>query len=182
MLSTLRQLLSPNSLIQKKDIAMDEVPSSNAAPNKLSAAVKNMFLAALSETANVSASARKAQVATSTLYSERRRFTKFRSQWAEALCEGYVRLESDLLAEALRKPSAKTGEMMLKVRAQKQRLGTTLLSMHRQSVKAQTTTKPVAAKHASVSLTTQLLAKLMAMRSNNDNKRMAQDRSMDGAA
>jgi hypothetical protein len=154
---------------------MDSAMPPTPAPNKLSAAEKNAFLAALSETANVSASARKANVTTSKIYSERRRLAKFRTQWAEALFEGYARLESDLLAEALRKPSAQTSEMMLKARAQKQRLGTTLLSMHRQSVKADLAAKPAAAKREPISFTSQLLGKLLAMRSSNDAKRIGHD-------
>ncbi len=160
---------------------MDEPMPPIVAPNRLSALEKNAFLAALSEAANVSAAARKAQVATSKIYSERRRMAKFRAQWADALCEGYARLESDLLAEALRKPSAQTSEMMLKVRAQKQRLGTTLLSMHRQSVKAENVAKPAAAKREALGFTAQLLGKLMAMRSTNETKSFSQQRMIGGA-
>jgi hypothetical protein len=184
---TTRFLIAP---IHIKDIAMDAVRVVNAVPldaapiiaqkTKLSALEKNTFLAALSETANVSASARKAGLSTSKVYRERRTKTKFRELWMEALREGYIRLESDLLAEALRTPSAQISDMMLKARTQKQRLGTTLLTMHRQSVKAESIAKPVLAKQEVTSFTSQLLAKLMAMRSNNDNKRIGQDRAIGG--
>ena len=112
-----------------------------ALPNRGSAAFtrarRDAFLARLSETANVTASARLAGVATGIVYRERRKCPEFRSAWAEALCEGYVRLESEILAEALRKPSSRTPEPVLKARASKMRLAMALLTLHRASVRGE---------------------------------------------
>jgi hypothetical protein len=168
-----------DEVLALKDVPIETMPTC-AKANKLSALEKNTFLAELSETANVTASARKAGLSTSKVYRERRTKPKFRELWLDALREGYTRLEADLLAEALRAPSAKISDMMLKARTQKQRLGTTLLTMHRQSVRAESIAKPVLAKQEVTSFTSQLLAKLMAMRSNNDNKRIGQDRAIGG--
>ena len=74
-------------------------PSGNA---RLNAAARKRFLDHLAQTANVAASARKAGVNSDAVYSERRRLPEFRGEWAEALTEGYVRLETDLLADALK--------------------------------------------------------------------------------
>ena len=55
------------------------------------------FLAALSESSNVSAAARKARVETSTVYKARRDEAEFNRNWQKALAEGYDNLELDLL-------------------------------------------------------------------------------------
>jgi len=55
------------------------------------------FLAALAETSNVSAAARKAKVDTSTAYQRRRDNAEFNRQWQASLCEGYDNLEMELL-------------------------------------------------------------------------------------
>jgi hypothetical protein len=55
------------------------------------------FLARLAATSNVSAAAKAAGVATSTVYETRRSNPEFNRKWQEALCEGYELLEMDLL-------------------------------------------------------------------------------------
>jgi hypothetical protein len=55
------------------------------------------FLAALAESSNVSAAARKAKVPTGTEYKLRRGDADFRGAWLNALCEGYDNLEMSLL-------------------------------------------------------------------------------------
>lgn len=55
------------------------------------------FLAALAETSNVSAAARKAGIYTAKAYEERRKRPEFNRQWQQALCEGYDHLEMELL-------------------------------------------------------------------------------------
>jgi uncharacterized phage protein (TIGR02218 family) len=59
---------------------------------RLNAATRKAFLIHLSETANVSASARKVDVGTSSIYAERRRLSDFRAAWTAALAEGYGQL------------------------------------------------------------------------------------------
>jgi hypothetical protein len=137
-------------------------PSGNA---RLNAPARKRFLDHLAQTANVAASARKAGVNSDAVYAERRRLPEFRGEWAEALTEGYVRLETDLLADALKRASSSTTDGMLKAKAQKQRLQLGLLSAHRGTVKGNAT--PVAARTNSFDLPTlkaQLILKLTQMR------------------
>lgn len=55
------------------------------------------FLAELAASSNVSASARKAGIATTTAYEARRGNPEFNRAWQRALCEGYEHLEMELL-------------------------------------------------------------------------------------
>lgn len=56
-----------------------------------------IFLGELAASSNVSASARKAGVSTSTAYEARRTNPEFNRDWQRALCEGYEHLEMELL-------------------------------------------------------------------------------------
>ncbi len=56
-----------------------------------------IFLSELAATSNVSASARKAGVASATAYDARRASPEFNRKWQQALCEGYDYLEMELL-------------------------------------------------------------------------------------
>ncbi|MBK8631367.1 MAG: hypothetical protein IPN84_14590 [Sphingomonadales bacterium] len=105
-------------------------------------AARATFLAHLAETSNVSASARMAKITSSRVYRERLRFPAFRAQWQDALAEGYARLEAELLAEALRPASGNLKDITLKSRQMKVRLGMTLLSLHRASVRGAKPTLP----------------------------------------
>lgn len=131
---------------------------------RLNAAQRKQFLGALSETANVSASARTAGITGGSVYAERRRSHGFRAYWSEALGEGYARLEADLLAEALQAASGTTSDGTLKARAQKHRLRLSLLNVHRANVK----NSPVAPAQRSTAdlgvLKAQLILKLTQMR------------------
>ena len=102
---------------------------------RLNMKIRSLFLDHLAQTANVSASALAAGVKSSAVYAERRRTPAFRDAWALALAEGYARLETDLLAEALQSASGRTADGTLKARAQKHRLAIALLNAHRASVK-----------------------------------------------
>ena len=93
-----------------------------------------VFLAHLAETSNVSAAARKAKVATSTVYELRRIDAEFNRKWQVALCEGYDNLEFDLLArlrsgELRPAAGAKKG-----VRSYDNATSLRLLTAHRESV------------------------------------------------
>ena len=55
------------------------------------------FLAELAATSNVSASARKAGISTTTAYDARRSDPEFNRKWQSALCEGYEHLEMEML-------------------------------------------------------------------------------------
>lgn len=55
------------------------------------------FLAALADTSNVAAAARRAQIDVSTAYHRRRQDHEFNRNWQIALCEGYDNLEMELL-------------------------------------------------------------------------------------
>lgn len=103
--------------------------------SRFDAAARRVFLEHLAATANVSASARKAGIPASRAYQLRRKNEGFRGEWAEALAEGFARLEMDLLAEALTNANGNIKDSTLKARAQKHRLALALLAAHRASVK-----------------------------------------------
>ncbi len=98
---------------------------------------RKIFLAHLAETANVTASARKAGVSTGCVYAARRKSAPFDKAWHSALCEGYARLEADLLAEALRPAGSNIKDSTIKNRTMKTRLGLSLLTLHRASVRGE---------------------------------------------
>ena len=100
-----------------------------------SAKARKAFLDHLAESSNVTASAKVAEVHSSLVYRERLRSPDFRAQWLEALAEGYVRLETSLLGEALVSASGTIADKTLKARDQKIKLGLSLLSAHRASVR-----------------------------------------------
>lgn len=95
----------------------------------------DLFLEALAESSNVAASARRAGTSANAMYRERRRNAPFAARWHAALCEGFARLEAELLAEALVAPSGNVKDATLKSRAQKYRLGLALLAAHRAAVR-----------------------------------------------
>lgn len=123
-----------NKLHSKPEQSGAEVATSGR-PQGFTKARRAAFLARLAETANVSASARTAGVTTAIAYRERRRCAEFRAAWGEALGEGYVRLESEILAEALRRPDGRTPDATLKARAARTRLAMSLLTLHRAAVR-----------------------------------------------
>jgi hypothetical protein len=98
---------------------------------------RKIFLSHLAQSANVSASAREANVHSVTVYRERQRNAAFRTKWEAALAEGYVRLETELLGEALIPASGNVKDATLKARAQKYRLGMGLLASHRAAVRGE---------------------------------------------
>lgn len=122
----------------------------------------DLFLDALAESSNVSASARAAGLPANAMYRERRRNARFAARWHEALCEGFARLEAELLSEALIAPSGNVKDVTLKSRAQKYRLGLALLAAHRAAVRG--ARLPVAGAAPNAGAKARLVAKLEAMR------------------
>src|SRR3546814_9230368 len=74
----------------------------------------DVFLDELAASSNVAASARAAGVSANAMYRERRRNAAFAKRWLAALCEGYARLEAELLSEALVTPHGNVKEATLK--------------------------------------------------------------------
>ena len=147
------------------------MPKIKAAPvPRLNASTRKAFLAHLAETSNVAASTRFADISKSSVYAERRRLPEFRAGWAVALSEGYARLETDMLHDALKAPSAKTTDAMLKARAQKDRLRLAILSMHRASVKGAGTIAAQTAIAEPGITKAGFIAKLFQMRSGEHRK------------
>lgn len=109
-----------------------------AAPGKLTFAQwSRHFLAELAATSNVSASARRAGISTTTAYETRRTNPEFNRKWQQALCEGYDHLEMELLnrlrsGEVKPPSSAKRG-----VRAFDNATALRLLAAHRDSATRQ---------------------------------------------
>lgn len=79
------------------------------------AAAQKRFCAMLARTGNVSASARHAGIATSTLYAMKARSLKFKAEWQAALDEALDALEESLLDRAIngvRKPIVYGGKVV----------------------------------------------------------------------
>lgn len=133
----------------------------------IGAAARTAFLNTLAYSVNVTKAAKAAGVTTAAIYRERERDAKFRAAWQTALCEGYARLEAQLLAEALVAASPKTSDAMLKARQAKHRLGLALLAAHRAAVRGERT---VAAPHYddAADAKARLRAKLAEMKANED--------------
>ncbi len=131
---------------------------------RLNAATRKAFLAHLAQTANVSASARVAGIDGDAAYAERRRLPVFLAEWMDALGEGYARLEANMLAEALQPANGKTSDGTLKARAQKHRLGISLLTAHRASVKGPAAFSVATTKVDLGAVKAQLTLKLTQMR------------------
>lgn len=136
-------------------------PSGN---NRLNATTRKSFLDHLARTANVSASARAAGISGDAVYSAHRRLPEFRAEWKDALAEGYVRLETNMLADALKRPSSKTSDAMMKARAQQLRLQLGLLNAHRGSVKGNSAAASAPIAVDLPTLKAQLILKLTQMR------------------
>jgi hypothetical protein len=102
---------------------------------KFGAVAQAAFLARLAETSNITASAKHAGITTKTAYDLKKKSPEFRDRWHAALCEGYARLEAELLAEALRAPSSNMKDSTLKQKQMRTRLGMGLLAAHRATVR-----------------------------------------------
>ena len=135
-----------------------------------------MFFDELAQSSNIAASARAAGVSSNAMYRERRRDTLFAARWQAALCEGYARLEGELLAEALASPNGNIKDTTLKSRAQRHRLGLSLLAAHRAAVRGSGNNSSYSAQsqHKNNADTTpnpreKLLLKLRSMQQNTEN-------------
>ena len=133
--------------------------SSNARPGRRQ---MDIFLDALAGSSNVAASARAAGISANAMYRERRRNPGFAARWHEALCEGFARLDAELVSEALIAPSGNVTDATLKSRAQKYRLGLSLLAAHRAAVRG--ARLPAAGALPKGGAKARLVAKLDAMR------------------
>lgn len=136
---------------------------------RLNARTRRIFLDHLAGTANVSGSARLAGVSGGAMYSQRRRSAEFRAEWALALAEGYARLETNLLAEALQSANGNTADGTLKARAQKHRLAISLLRAHGAAVKGGASqSAPTTPKQDLRTMKAALILKLTQMRDRAD--------------
>jgi hypothetical protein len=100
-------------------------------------AARRVFLDKLALSANVTAAAKAACMATAAVYRQRLIDPQFRADWHAALCEGYARLETELLAEALAPVDAAADDVALRARQYKQRLALALLTAHRSAVRGE---------------------------------------------
>ena len=115
------------------------VPKKRRQAKRPTTAALRTFLERLSLTANVTAAAKAAKLNTKAVYTRRGRDAGFRAAWHAALCEGYARLETELLAEALAPPEPELDDGLAKARLYKQRLALALLAAHRASVRGERT-------------------------------------------
>ena len=102
-------------------------------------AKQKRFIDALTESCNVTLSAKKARVSLTTVYRRRASDATFRAEWARAVSVGYSQLEMMLLERALHgveKPvSAKAGEAGV-MRHYDDRTALALLKLHRDGAAA----------------------------------------------
>lgn len=98
---------------------------------------RKKFLETLALSANVTAAAKKAKLTTTAVYRQRAKDPGFRALWHAALCEGYARLETELLAEALAEAEPGLEDAVVKARQYKQRLALALLAAHRAAVRGE---------------------------------------------
>ena len=126
----------------------------------MTSAQMRAFLDHLAETANVTQSAKVAEVSTSLAYRTRMARPAFKKAWEAALGEGYARLEAYLVSEALVQANASTSEVTIKSRAQKYRLGLSLLSLHRATVRGDAKIAPAKAKENATQARARLAARL----------------------
>ena len=106
-----------------------------SAKRKFGLVPQRVFLGHLAQTANVSASARQAGFSTKPVYDLRQKSAEFCTRYLVALREGYVRLEANLLAEALAPPAPNIKDSTFKQKQMKVRLGLALLAAHRATVR-----------------------------------------------
>ncbi|MFM2411273.1 MAG: hypothetical protein RL481_2101 [Pseudomonadota bacterium] len=107
---------------------------------------QRVFLEQLAQSSNVTASAKMAGFTTGPVYDLRKKSPEFCARWHAALCEGYVRLEADLLAEALRSSAPNLKDITLKQRQMKTRLGLSLLAAHRLAVRGHDSSGPTSSR------------------------------------
>ena len=112
-------------------------PIARRKPCRTTSDQRGKFLDALALSANVTAAAKSAKLTTTIVYRLRASDAPFRAAWHSALCEGYARLETELLAEALAPVEAGLDDMLVKARQYKQRLALALLAAHRSSVRGE---------------------------------------------
>ncbi len=129
----------------------------------MTSAQMRAFLNHLSETANVSQSAKAAEVSSSLAYRTRMARPTFKKAWEAALGEGYARLEAYLVSEALVQANGTTSDTTIKSRAQKYRLGLSLLSLHRATVRGEVKIAAPAPKESAAKARARLAAKLDAL-------------------
>ncbi|MEY4268938.1 MAG: hypothetical protein RLZZ58_154 [Pseudomonadota bacterium] len=141
---------------QKKDAAI----AATTPAVRFTPAAEKLFLEKLSVSANVTASAKAAGVATSAVYRRRAASPAFCKGWERALAAGYARLEAELLAQALTRVNGQASDKTIRAQAQKQRLGMALLAAHRAAVRGST---PVTAAQPAGTARERVTAKLMQM-------------------
>jgi hypothetical protein len=99
---------------------------------------RNLFLAELAASANVSASARAAGMKEAQAYAERRKSASFRGAWQEALSEGYAQLELMMLERAMQALRSKGGApdpAKTRMEEYSNKLAMTLLAAHSAAVR-----------------------------------------------
>ena len=104
--------------------------------NDWTKAKEQLFLATLAETCNVTAAAEAAGVSVSSAYARRKKVAAFRAGWAEAIAEGYQRLELVMLERALNgteKIVVRRDGSEERMREYPNQIALHLLKMHRES-------------------------------------------------
>ena len=101
------------------------------------AAKRSAFIEELAATCNVAASLRTVGMSAVSVYKLRKRSAEFRAQWAEALREGYAKLEMMLIERAMNgtvKTVTRAGGAVDKTREYPNHVALALLRMHKDKV------------------------------------------------
>jgi hypothetical protein len=101
------------------------------------AAKRKKFIEELAATCNVAASLRKVRMKDASVYELRKRSAEFRAQWAEALREGYAKLEMMLLERAMNgtvKTVTRAGGAIDKTHEYPNAIALSLLRLHKDNV------------------------------------------------
>jgi hypothetical protein len=120
------------------------------------------FFDALAESPNVTAAAKAARIDRNWVYREQRRNPRFAARWKAALGPSYVRLETEMLADALGEGVVPTDDDARRDKAQRDRVRVTLFNAHgakARAAKPEPDTKP----HPGISSRKRLEARLAQM-------------------
>lgn len=101
----------------------------------VSVAARTAFFEQLAKSCNVAKSCAAAKISSGSVYRLRLTSKTFRDGWQRALAEGYVRLEAEAMAYALKATAPNISEKTLKQLALKHRMIMYLLSAHRAAVR-----------------------------------------------
>ncbi len=133
---------------------------------------RELFLAALATSSNVTVSAKAAGLPEASAYRLRRESRDFAAAWQEALCEGYAKLEHMMLERAMKALTNKAEPDAAKTRMEEysNKLAMGLLAAHRASAKGVGPASPSPRARKSGSAKSRIEARFADMRARIGNE------------